>query len=150
MKVNLNHPNFNIDRTRQADHQKPAGSEFKDLLHKSISQQSVEKTADKATLHPMSVGGTHLSIRNDPAIQATLDRMDGFLDVLDRYRSGLANSQMTLKDLDPLLQQIDAEKEQLSVMNKQLPEGNPLKPILEEALITATLEVVKFNRGDYV
>ena len=150
MKINFNNPHFDIKKQQPTDRQQQAGSDFKDVLKETALQKSAEKTSDKSPIHAMAAGNLHMQFRPDIAPQAVLEHVDRFLDVLDQYRSGLADPDMTLKNLYPLLQQIETEKEQLDAIGKNLPEGNRLKPILEEALVTGTLEVVKFNRGDYV
>jgi len=33
---------------------------------------------------------------------------------------------------------------------ESLPDGDKLKDILNQALVTSTVEIIKFNRGDYV
>ena len=150
MKINFNNPLFDIKKQQPTDRQQQAGTDFKEVLKETTSQQSAEKISDKASMPASAAGSLHLQFRPDIAPQAVVEHVDRFLDVLDQYRSGLADPNMTLKNLFPLLQQVETEKEQLDAISKNLPEGNRLKPILDEALVTGTLEVVKFNRGDYV
>ena len=150
MKINSNNPHFDIKKQQPTDRQQQTGTDFKDVLKETASRHSADKTGDKAPMPTMAAGSLHLQFRPEVAPQAVAERVDRFLDVLDQYRAGLADPNMTLKNLFPLLQQIETEKQQLDAIGKNLPEGNRLKPILDEALVTGTLEVVKFNRGDYV
>jgi len=45
---------------------------------------------------------------------------------------------------------METEKETLAPVLNSLPPEDGLKDILNQALITSSLEVIKFNRGDYV
>jgi len=45
---------------------------------------------------------------------------------------------------------IAKEKDQLSRVLDSMPNEDRLKDILNQTLITASLEVIKFNRGDYI
>jgi hypothetical protein len=45
---------------------------------------------------------------------------------------------------------IAKEKDQLSAVLDSMPNEDGLKDILNQTLITASLEGIKFNRGDYI
>jgi hypothetical protein len=57
---------------------------------------------------------------------------------------------MTLRSIEPVMKMIDKEKEQLSSVLDSLTEEDGLKDIVNRTLITASLEVMKYNRGDYI
>jgi hypothetical protein len=79
-----------------------------------------------------------------------VDRVEKFLDILDEYRHKLANPQVTLKNIYSSINEMDAEKERLIPVLNSLPDGDGLKDILNQALITSSLEIIRFNRGDYL
>ncbi|MGD9052517.1 MAG: hypothetical protein PVG17_11750, partial [Desulfobacterales bacterium] len=62
----------------------------------------------------------------------------------------LADPQVTLRQIEPLLNTIAKEKEQLSAVLNTMPDEDGLKDIVHRTLITTSLEVIKFNRGDYI
>jgi hypothetical protein len=84
------------------------------------------------------------------ARQTTVERVDLLLDLLDEYRDQLADPNVTLRHIEPLLNTIAQEREHLSGILDRLPNEDGLKDIVHRTLITASLEVVKFNRGDYI
>jgi hypothetical protein len=49
-----------------------------------------------------------------------------------------------------MMNTIAREKDQLSGLLDSMPNDDGLKHILNQTLITASLEVIKFNRGDYI
>ena len=80
----------------------------------------------------------------------TLDRVENLLNLLEKYRHQLSDPKVTLRTIEPILNTIAAEKDQLSEKLDSISNEEGLKDILNQALITASLEVVKFNRGDYI
>ncbi len=71
------------------------------------------------------------------------------LNILDEYRQKLGDREVALGEIDPLISKISKQSERLTTKINSLPEGDPLKEILNQALIISSLEVMKFNRGDY-
>jgi hypothetical protein len=52
--------------------------------------------------------------------------------------------------MDSIIRQIDQETENLAPALDLLPEDEDLKNIFNQTLVTASLEVTKFYRGDYI
>lgn len=71
------------------------------------------------------------------------------LDVLDEYRNLLADHSVPTEDIQPIVDKLSDQTDRLSTGLKSLPEGSPLKDIVNQALIVSSSEVVKFGRGDY-
>ena len=80
----------------------------------------------------------------------TLDRLEKVLDMLDMYRSKLADPNATLKDIHPLVKSLETANEQLKPILKSIADGDQLKQILNQTLVTTSLEVFKFYQGDYI
>ena len=122
---------------------------------KKILKASVEKTANhpvkahqSPSLHPLS--GVRLQPLSLETKHATVERVDNLLNLLDRYRKQLADPEMTLRKIEPVIQTIIKEKEQLTSLLDAVANEDGLKDIVNRTLITASLEVIKFNRGDYI
>ncbi len=79
-----------------------------------------------------------------------VDRIDRFVDLLDDYRQKLGDPRASLKTIQPLLDDIAAAKDRLVTELDGLGDGNALKEVLNSSLVTATTEIMRFNRGDYV
>jgi len=76
-------------------------------------------------------------------------RLEQLLDVLDQYRMHLKNPQVSLKEMAPLTQNMAIKLKELEPVLERLDQQDPLTSILNETLITATLEVKKFENGWY-
>jgi hypothetical protein len=57
---------------------------------------------------------------------------------------------VTLRNIEPVINSIAKEKEQLSSVLDSLTNEDGLKDIVNRTLITASMEVIKYNRGDYI
>ncbi len=124
-------------------------AEFKDILKSTVERVTPLPAENQAPpLNPVS------AIRS-PALtpearHTTIERVDILLNLLDHYRNQLANPQVTLRSIEPVVNTIVKEKEQLSAVLDVLPKHDALKDIVNRTLITASLEVMKYNRGDYI
>jgi hypothetical protein len=72
------------------------------------------------------------------------------LDTFSEYQRKLADATYSLKDLSPLVHEMEMGNTSLISAVNRLPDGDGLKDILNQVLIASSVEVVKFNRGDYV
>ena len=124
--------------------------DFKNILKASVERtaQHQAKTQSPALMQPIS------AIKFQPLSpetnSITIDRLDNLLNLLDNYQKQLADPQVSLRRIEPLMNTIEKEKEQLSSVLDSLASEDGLKDIVNRTLITASLEVIKYNRGDYI
>jgi len=83
-------------------------------------------------------------------LKASVERVDNLLNLLDNFRKQLADPQVTLRSIEPVMNTIVKEKEQMSSVLDSLTNEDGLKDIVNRTLITASLEVIKYYRGDYI
>ena len=131
-------------------HEQNQNSDFKDIL-----KASVERTAQtKPEVRPTTVVNSTSAIRLNPLSaddqNVAVKRVENLLTLLDHYRKQLADPQVTLRSIEPVMNTIAREKDQLSSVLDSLPNEDGLKDILNRTLITASLEIVKYHRGDYI
>ena len=88
-------------------------------------------------------GGLDKSAKVDKQLESTLDKME-------QYANALGDSSKSLKDLEPLAADLELTAGRLSELSRGLPEGDPLKGLSNDAAVLATVEAMKFKRGDYV
>jgi hypothetical protein len=122
----------------------PAASGFGDILKQTLDQASVTGplSATTATVQFRPIE----PMPNSPVAH----RVEGFLDLLDGYCQKLSNPRVSLKGLESAMQQLEQGRDALSPTLGLLPENDGLKDILNRALITASLEIIRFRRGDYL
>lgn len=99
-----------------------------------------------ASVHPLAASPPLAP----PDREAALGQVENILDLLDDYRHKLADSRVTLREMDALVGRISGEKENLAATLNSMEEGEQLRDILNQTLVTASLEIMKFKRGDYI
>jgi archaellum component FlaC len=119
-------------------------SNFLDVLAQAVA-------TDKATDTPAAdaIAGIALVEQTDTSLPPLWSEIKGLLDCLEEYSQKLGNIEFTLKDLEPLVQDLEGK------LDKIRPEVNsasedPLQDIAQQVLTQAQVEVIKFRRGDYV
>ena len=125
-------------------------ADFKDILKESVENapENPSKIQPSTLMDPVSAIRFNALAPQDKKI--TVERIHNFLNLLDNYRQQLSDPHVTLRTLEPVMNTIAKEKDQLSGLLDSLPNEDGLKHILNQTLITASLEVIKFNRGDYI
>lgn len=79
-----------------------------------------------------------------------IERVEQFLNLIEEYHRKLGDTNSTLKEFHPLVSGMEREAAKITPLLDSLPEGDGLKDILNRAVVTATVEAIKFNRGDYL
>ena len=134
------------DRSRE----KTAGG-FDEALKKAMAPDTEPATAGVAGSALPAGGVNPLSlsiIETQGAEQTVVARSEALLDLMDAYREKIADPQFSLKQIYPLIQQLENGRDQLAPLLDSLPEGD-LKQVVNEVLVTAATEIFKFNKGDY-
>ena len=82
--------------------------------------------------------------------QFAADSIEDMINLLDRYRKKLADPHINMKQIDPFIQEMTREIGNLASLLESLPADDGLRNILNHTLVTASLEISKFYRGDYI
>jgi len=72
------------------------------------------------------------------------------LTTLEQYQEGLASPETPLKKIDPIIQTLIQEVNELALLSERLSPADPLRNILDEIGILSAVEIEKFQRGEYV
>jgi hypothetical protein len=120
---------------------------FGEILRKTLSAEAPAKPCAASTAAGVSIQFQPAAPLPDPPNTA---RVAGFIDLLEDYQHQLADRRVSLKGLDPVLRAMEHGREELTPLLETLPEGDGLKDLLNRALVTAELEIIRFRRGDYL
>jgi hypothetical protein len=82
--------------------------------------------------------------------QITADHIEKLINLLDLYRDKLADPRISLKQLDPHITEMNREMESLGPVLDSLPADDGLRTVLNQTMVTLSLEISKFYRGDYI
>ncbi len=130
---------------------RPAGDqEFGKILKETIGSTPKPEAGPRQTAFVNPMTGVWRTAQSSADPGSAIDRIENMIDLLDQYRHKLADPQMNLKRIDPIINEIARENDNLASLADSLPAADQLKRILERTMVTASLEVTKFYRGDYL
>lgn len=136
----------------QAKDTKPGGGEaFKNALEQAIEESEFSEMKTNAPVSGLEEVTPTQVVQIQQPSEIVSGSTDKLLGMLDDYASQLENSGVSLKQLAPVLEQINEDAEKLLSQTQSLGNANAeLKNIATQAAVTAQAEYVKFQRGDYL
>jgi len=72
------------------------------------------------------------------------------LRILEQYQKAIGNPETTLRQIEPLTKLLSQEASHLRTMAEKMDLSDPLQKIVTDLGIVSTVEIEKFNRGEYV
>jgi len=130
--------------------EKTQGIGFSAVLKNEVEKSSNVISGNQKMPSISSISPIQLNMLSPAQNGSIIDRVENLLNVLDEYQEKLNDPHFSLKEIDPLVKQMEKEKENLAPVLDSLVEDDGLKDILNQALVTSSLEAIKFNRGDYI
>ena len=124
--------------------------EFGRILKETVANTQKPNAEPRQTAFVNPLSSIRLTTQGSPVPTSTIDRIENMIDLLDHYRHKLADPQMNLRQLDPIIGEIVRENDNLALLAESLSDNDELKKILDRTMVTASLEVTKFYRGDYL
>ena len=128
-----------------------SGPTFSEVLKETVdSSVAGERPTQVASVSP---SGPVKPATVQPAAtvsEPTIYRIERFIDMMDDYRCKLGDPLCSLKQIQPLLEQMTTEKEKMQLLLEELPDTEPLRDVLNRALVTVSTEETKYYRGDYL
>ena len=135
---------------KAAQKQSVQKDDFKDILKASVERSAPHPAKITSSAPIQTLLAIHFEPLSPENRSVTVERVDNLLNLLEKYRNQLADPQVTLRQIEPLLNTIEKEKTQLSLVLDSMESEDGLKDIVNRTLVTASLEIVKYNRGDYI
>jgi hypothetical protein len=130
--------------------QPPADKEFGAMLKETVKNTTTAALAPLQTTYIKPLAGLQPASSSSSAHRFAADSVEDMINLLDRYREKLADPQATMKQIDPVIREMTREMENLAPVLDSLPADDGLNTILNDTLVTVSLEISKFYRGDYI
>ncbi|MCF8067353.1 MAG: hypothetical protein K9L30_02085 [Desulfobacterales bacterium] len=125
-----------------------------DKFQQTLDKAAARETAGTAANQPVGSLGEIASVMFNQVKTPTENIMNktiNLLNLLDNYSKDMENPENTLKDLEPLIDEINNNALELNLeAGDTLEKDDRLKDIATQTAITASVEYMKFKRGDYV
>lgn len=149
--VNINQLNEltqSLNPSTKTDNGKGDADAFQNALNKAMDTPG--DTSESAAASGLGEISATRPILNDPSA-AISGQTEKLLDLLDSYAGQLESSQVTLKQIAPMIQEINDAAGQLQQESQGLgSDHEELKNIADQTVMTARSEYIRFQRGDYL
>jgi hypothetical protein len=150
MKINIQDmPGIAQTQKTLKQNNTPTGG-FEQVLEKAMSPQSGQTQATSALPPLQCLSNVGFVVPTAAERSQTVQRIDDLLNVIETYQAKMADPRVSLKETYPLVEQMEKKTAELAPVAEALPAGDKLKEILNRVLVASTVEVIKFNRGDYL
>ncbi len=149
MKINPgdNQQQLVSSTTVQSDENAKGVKDFSKVLQDTVQKSSGSShdggQVSRPSLSPF-IGKPPVS-KNPDVIAA-----DGLLDALEKYQALLGDPDVSLKAVEPSLEKMRSVSESVEPWMAQLPDGDPVKKVIGEALVHISKEIVRFKGGLYI
>ncbi|MBW2336399.1 MAG: hypothetical protein JRF47_06500 [Deltaproteobacteria bacterium] len=151
MKIDNHEPIIkNLYPEANSKSQSSSGQEFGTILKETVENTRKADEGPRQTAFINPLAGVQLTTPASPDSQFTIERIENLIDLLDQYRHKLADPQINLKQMGPIIKEIARENDHLAPVAGSLSHDNELKDILNRIRVTASLEIARFYRGDYI
>jgi hypothetical protein len=144
-----------IERTDSLQHPQPGGKKknagptgerFGEILEKTISRPtSASAPGPIQSLPPAGGIAVFIAAADKKEI---VGRADQLLDLLESYQKNISGSGLPLQDAYISMKAIEDRADELSPYIENLPEDDDFRDFLNRLVITASVEAIKFRRGD--
>ncbi|MBT8351814.1 MAG: hypothetical protein KJO26_11365 [Deltaproteobacteria bacterium] len=146
--------NENIQKSLYPDvnnkNEKTQGADFKAVLKDEVDKSSNAISQNQKIPSLSGISPIQLNMLSPTQNSSIIERIENLLNILDEYQKKLKDPDASLKEIDPIIKQMEKEKENLAPLLESIKEDDGLKNVLNQVLVTSALETMKFNRGDYV
>ena len=135
---------------RYSETEKSSGMAFGEMLDDLMSAPKKTDTQDYGPAPIETKPDIQLNDFQHGGGNPVIEQTERLLEILGKYQRKLADPVITLREISPLIQQLETCNKGLVSALDALADGDDLKDILNQVIIASTVEVVRFNRGDYV
>lgn len=146
---------YNPDITGRGETQTTnTGDAFQKTLEKTLNEQNLQQTesAPTSTLSEISVSALNpITSCLQSSSETVVQKTDSLLNLLDQYSRDLNDPGKNLKEIAPLIETIKTDAQELMNEAQQtLAADDALNEIATQCAVTANVEYLKFERGDYL
>lgn len=125
----------------------PAGTRFQDVLRDAVS--AAPGLTVPGAIGNLPSAGAGMGLVAVGGRGELLSRADELIGLLEFLQGGISGSGLPVKDACASVRAIEDGADALAHLVERLPEGDPFRDIMNRIVITASVEAIKFRRGDY-
>ena len=149
MKIGHTAPFTPLDQSASPSQTKSASSSFEQVFSESLQRQSGAMQEPPSVVQPAATMPCSLNAIDSVDAVSGVQEMEDFIDALEGYQQQLGDPSNCLRDIAPSLERLDQAQRHLTDFASKAPADSPLGSIMNEGLVTATMEIQRFRSGLY-
>jgi hypothetical protein len=149
MKIGNVAPGTPMDRSISPSKNNPTPTGFDQVFNETLQRHDGVKGKPAAVLQLPAVMPCGLKTIDSADAVPGVQVMENFIDALEGYQQQLGNSSICLRDIAPSLERLEKAHRHLAHFASEAPVDSPLGNIMNEGLVTATMEIQRFHSGVY-
>lgn len=123
---------------------------FDAVFKKRLEATHVQPAAAESSMQPSGVHPAQFAVAPQPSDTVVIDQIQNLIDTMDAYRERLVEKGTVLKEVAPLVQQMESQSETLSAASESAGgQDTSLQEMIDQSLMLSTLEISKFRSGCY-
>ena len=133
------------------DQSKPGAPSFHTVFKESLDASNVQPSAPESLT--LASGIHPAQFRDEPQSSAktVVDQIKQLVDTMAAYQDKLAQKGATLKEVDPLVQQMATQSKALAAISETAGgQDAKLKEMIDQSLMLSTLEISRYRNGYYI
>jgi hypothetical protein len=134
-----------IDKSKDGSGHGDFGSILQTTLEKTSGSKECTASSIMNIRGPVEATGIQSGSEIEGEVAA-----ETLLDKLERYRQLLADPAMTLRMIQPAVEQMEKQAAETRALVSGMPENHPLKTVVQDTISHITQEAGRFNSGYYV
>jgi hypothetical protein len=142
---------FATQQAKKTNSSETQGDLFKKALENAVSSGKNDSTANGVLsskgLGELRATGINMIVESSPA--EVVSKTESLLSVMDKYIENLKDPSVTLKQIEPLAEQMKVQSTTLKSEAENCNDSK-IKDIAERSAVEANVEYFKFMRGDYI
>ena len=148
MKIENDHP-IPFAKTKAPSTRPADNPNFRTVFDQSLQAAANSNRVSQSLTVTRTPAATATSLGPSVPEQTALKGFEDLLGTLSTYQERLGDGRVSLRMLARDLNRLDDQCHQLDRLAQNLPSGGELLALLKEGLMTARMEMVRFQRGDY-
>jgi hypothetical protein len=124
-------------------------SGFEKVFNESLQRQEDAERGAPTVLQTLSLPASGVEASVPFNATAGMQAMDDLIDALEGYQQQLADPDCCLRDIAPSLERLENAHRHLARLATGAPADSTLGNIMNEGLVTATMEIQRFHSGVY-
>jgi len=139
-----------VDSKSEIERTKSTDGGFDTIFKQAIGGENIRPSSAETPTTVSDIRPARFSTQTESGTVSIVDRAEQLVDTLDAYREKLDEIGTTMKDVEPLVQQMTSQSEALATMS-QSEDGadDKLQGLVDQALMLSSMEIARYNSGHY-